>query len=109
MSLGFDISGIEGFEWDQGNIDKNKLKHSVSKEECEEVFFNQPLRIFDDEVHSGVEKRYGALGKTNKQRRLVVFFTIRNNKIRIISTRDQGKKDRKFYEEIEKQYKKKVR
>lgn len=109
MDLDFDISKIEGFEWDQGNIEKNKLKHNVNKEECEEAFLNQPLRIFDDEIHSGAEKRYGLLGKTNKQRRLVVFFTIRDNKIRVISTRDQGKKDRKIYDEIENQYKKKAR
>lgn len=109
MDLDFDIYKIEGFEWDQGNIEKNELKHNVNKTECEEVFLNQPLRIFDDEIHSGVEKRYGLLGKTNKQRRLVVFFTIRANKIRVISTRDQGKKDRKIYDEIENQYKKKAR
>lgn len=60
-------------------------------------FFNQPLIIFDDEVHStDIEKRYGALGKTNENRRRAIYFTIQNNKVRIISTRDQGKKDREF-------------
>ena len=106
MALDFDISKIEGFEWDPGNIDKNKLKHSVNKEECEEVFLNQPLSIYDDEIHSGTEKRYGALGKTNKERHLVVFFTIRENKIRVISARVQGKKDRKIYGKIEEYYRK---
>ena len=105
MRLPFDISKIEGFDWDEGNIEKNKIKHNVSKKESEEVFLNEPLRFFDDEVHSKKEKRYGVLGKTNKRRRLVIFFTIRKNKIRVISVRNQGKQDRKIYEEIERQFK----
>lgn len=92
MKTTFDISKIVGFDWDKGNIDKNKIKHLLEKEECQEVLLNQPLRIFDDEVHSGNEKRYGALGRTNK--------------IRIISARDQGKDERKTYQEAERQYKK---
>lgn len=106
MDLDFDIVKIEGFIWDKGNIEKNKAKHNVDKDECEEVFLNQPLRVFDDEVHSNLEKRYGALGKTSKDRKLVVFFTIRNDRIRVISARDQGKKDRKIYQQIEQQYEK---
>ncbi len=102
----FVLSRIEGFDWDKGNIDKNRIKHNVFKEECEQVFYNQPLRIFDDDVHVKNEKRYGALGKTNKGRYLVIFFTIRSNKIRVISARDQGKKDRKVYQEAERQFKK---
>jgi|SRR3989344_3992843 len=105
----FDIAKIVGFEWDLGNLDKNKIKHGVSKQECEEVFANQPVRVFDDEVHSKLEIRYGALGKTNKGRRLVIFFTVREYKIRIISARNQDKKDKQLYKRIEEQYQKKVR
>lgn len=106
MDLDFDIVKIEGFIWDKGNIEKNKAKHNVDKDECEEVFLNQPLRVFDDEVHSNLEKRYGVLGKTSQDRKLVVFFTIRNDRIRVISARDQGEKDRKIYQQIEQQYEK---
>lgn len=106
MKLGFDISKIEGFEWDRWNIDKNKIKHGVEKKECEEAFLNQPLEVFDDEVHSKTEIRYGALGKTSKGRKLTIFFTVRKNKIRVISAYDQGKKDRKLYLEIEKEFEK---
>jgi len=31
-----------GFQWDQGNIDKNLIKHDVENWECEQVFFNRP-------------------------------------------------------------------
>lgn len=104
MKHGFDILTIEGFDWDQGNSEKNWIKHRVNKQECEEVFFNKPLRIFDDHVYSRTEKRFGALGKSNTGRRLAVVFTVRNNMIRIISARDQGKKDRKIYEYLESVY-----
>jgi len=41
------------FQWDKGNSLKNWGKHSVSQSECEEIFFNQPLIVVDDEKHSG--------------------------------------------------------
>lgn len=37
-----------GFQWDQGNSNKNLLKHHVEDWECEQVFFNEPLLILDD-------------------------------------------------------------
>jgi uncharacterized DUF497 family protein len=89
---------IEGFDWDDGNILKNWIKHGVTAGECEEIFFNEPLLLIDDSQHSQTEKRYLALGKTNEGRILTVIFTIRKNKIRIISARDQSQKERNFYE-----------
>jgi len=46
------LSQCSGSEWDQGNIDKNRLKHKVSPTECEQIFFNHPLVILDDTKHS---------------------------------------------------------
>lgn len=97
MKLGFDILSIEGFDWDKGNSEKNRIKHKVRKEECEEVFFNKPFRIFDDQVYSKTEKRFGALGRTDKGRLLAVIFTVRSRMIRVISARDQGHRDRRAY------------
>ena len=39
---------IVGFEWDAGNARKND-KHGVSMAEAEQVFFNAPLLVVDDE------------------------------------------------------------
>ncbi|MEK7188226.1 MAG: BrnT family toxin [Patescibacteria group bacterium] len=85
------------FEWDSGNIDKNK-KRGVSNEEAEEVFLNNPL-IFEDLGHSRTEKRYQCLGETDKSRKLFVSFTVRGSRLRIISVRSMSKKERKKYEE----------
>lgn len=85
------------FEWDKGNISKN-FKHKVSDKETEEIFSNKPKFILEDEKHSLKEKRYMIWGSTNEDKRLAVFFTIRKDKIRIISARDMSKKERREYE-----------
>ncbi len=94
---------VEGFEWDQSNIEKNWGKHRVSYLECEEVFFNQPLLVQEDEIHSKNEPRYYVLGRSNDGRHLFIVFTIRRNKIRVISARNMSRRERRIYrEQIEK-------
>ena len=94
-----ELDNIEGFQWDEGNIEKNQLKHNVLNSECEQVFFNEPLIIADDLKHSQKEKRWYVLSRTDLNRKLFIVFTIRNKLIRIISARDMTKKERKIYDE----------
>lgn len=99
MTKRFDFSKIIGFEWDKGNKEKNKIKHNVETNESEEIFFNEPIFNYD-KVHSQVEDRFLAYGITDKKRFLILSFTIRGeqkNKIRVISSRDQHKKEREYY------------
>ena len=95
-----DIYSVTGFEWDEGNIDKNWINHQVSNSECEEIFFNLPLLLSDDEKHSQYEKRYYVLGQTNARRWLFIVFTIRENKIRVISARDVNRKEERIYAKV---------
>lgn len=95
------LDEIEGFEWDAGNIDKNREKHGVSNSECEEVFFNWPLLVVEDAKHSHTEQRYYALGQTNGGRRLFIVFTIRMKKIRVISVRDMSRRERDVYSRVD--------
>ena len=92
------IKNVISFEWDKGNKGKNFLKHEIKDEECEEVFFDHKKNIFVDKIHSGKEERYILLGKTKKQKLIFLVFTIRKNKIRVISARDLNKKEYKLYE-----------
>jgi len=92
------LSECSGFDWDEGNIQKNWIKHKVSPNECEQIFFNHPLLIYDDIRHSQIEKRFYVLGRTDMNRTLFVVFTVRNNLIRIISARDMSRKERKVYD-----------
>jgi len=89
------------FQWDHGNIDKNYIKHHVQNWECEQIFFNQPIVIYDQD-HSYIEKRWAAFGITDNGRLLVLIFTIRQQAIRVISARPMNKNERKFYEKSKK-------
>ena len=80
-----------GFEWDEGNFEKNWVRHKVSPFECEQIFFNQPLVVADDAKHSESERRSYALGQTDKGRRLFVVFAVRERLIRVISARDMSR------------------
>jgi hypothetical protein len=91
------FSEPKGFDWDEGNVEKNWEKHNVAYLECEEVFFNEPLIVQQDKAHSLTEERYYALGKTNAGRLLFVVFAMRGDKIRVISARDMNKKERRYY------------
>ncbi|MBF0517184.1 MAG: BrnT family toxin [Nitrospirae bacterium] len=93
------FAGVEGFDWDSGNKDKNWSKHEVHWFECEEVFFHRPLVGKHDTIHSERESRYAVLGRTAGNRGLAVVFTIRAKRIRIISARDMNRKERNIYEE----------
>ena len=95
------LASLEGFDWDDANRSKNYLKHEVQPGEAEETFFNQPLLIQMDSVHSSAEERYKLLGRTAVGRTLFVAFTIRGRLIRVISARDQSRQERRIYEKIE--------
>jgi uncharacterized DUF497 family protein len=43
------LSKCRGFQWDEGNADKNWIKHKVSRTEAEQVFFNRPLLVSEGE------------------------------------------------------------
>ena len=89
---------FKGFDWDEGNVNKNWESHKVSPHEAEQVFFNHPLIVADDVKHSGTERRYFVLGQTDDDRALFVAFTLRGDLIRVISARDMSRRERKVYQ-----------
>lgn len=90
-------TGTLEFDWDKGNIGKNK-KHDVDDPEIEEVFFDGKKVTLKDTLHSDNEERTIVLGRTKKERLLFVVFSRRKHKIRIISARDINKRERGLYE-----------
>lgn len=98
------FDNIIGFDWDKGNIDKNLIKHKVSSKGTEGLFKNTPLLINTDKKHSTKEEpRFLGLGKTDSGRKLFISFTLRKDKIRIISARVMSKRERKLYNEKERE------
>jgi uncharacterized protein len=87
-----------GFEWDEGNAEKNWIRHQVTRPECEEVFFGEPLIASPDAAHSETEPRYYVLGQTLVGRRLFLACTVRGYLIRVISARPMSRGERSVYE-----------
>jgi len=100
MDIHLMIEGCQGFEWDKGNSLKSWLKHRVTEQEAERIFFNKPLLLVVDEQHSQYESRFRAMGYTDENRFLYIVFLVRNNLIRVISARDMNKKERVIYEDF---------
>ena len=97
-----DINSL-AFDWDTGNSGKNKRRHDVEDLECEEAFFDVNKVVLDDKPHSVIENRFVLLGKTKSGRLLYVAFTIRGDKLRVISARDIKKaKEIELYEKAAK-------
>jgi uncharacterized DUF497 family protein len=96
-----DLDRIVGFDWDAGNARKSVDRHSVNGTEAEEIFFNDPLILADDIVHSATERRFHALGTSDGGRRLHVTFTLRvgGTLTRVISARDMSRKERHHYDQ----------
>src|SRR5262245_35568241 len=92
------LQGCTGFQWDAGNAEKNWLQHQVSRAECEEPFFNEPLIVVLDAKHSKTEQRFYLLGQTDVGRRLFLVFTLRGKLIRVISARDMNKREEREYD-----------
>jgi uncharacterized DUF497 family protein len=87
------------FEWDEDKSRANLRKHKVSFEEARTVFYD-PLSItVADPKHSIGEHRYVDIGRSTKGEILVVVYTERRSKIRIISCRKATKLERRVYEE----------
>jgi uncharacterized protein len=92
------LAKCTGFEWDQHNSEKINTKHAVTSVECEQVFFNIPVITGDDVKHSKTENRFYVLGQTDSGRLLFMVFTVRNDKLRVISARDMNRKERRIYQ-----------
>lgn len=86
------------FEWDNEKADLNLTKHAVSFDEAAAVFDDLFNIDFYDPKHSIAEHRFLVVGESNLQRLLIVSYTERDDKIRIISARELTAHERRNYE-----------
>ena len=87
------------FEWDRAKARENLKKHGVAFEEALTVFADPFARIFDHPDHSENEQRELIVGHSAQQRLLVVSFTDRQPRTRIVSAREATVRERRDYEE----------
>ncbi len=85
------------FEWNEDKAIANIIKHKISFSEATTVFDDPYALYYKDSFHSFKEDRYIVLGYSNSNRMLIVSFTNRMNKTRIISARLTTKKEKKQY------------
>jgi len=91
------FAGLEGFEWDAGNSDKNWRRHAVRQAEAEQALLNRPVLVAADLKHSLAEARFIALGQTDAERNLAVVFTVRGKRVRVVSARPMNRAEGLIY------------
>ncbi|ELS03959.1 hypothetical protein Xen7305DRAFT_00036850 [Xenococcus sp. PCC 7305] len=68
-------------------------------EEASTVFGDLLSLMIEDPLHSISEERFIIIGKSNRQKTIVVVYAERGNVIRIISARLATSREKKTYEE----------
>jgi uncharacterized DUF497 family protein len=86
------------FEWDEAKAAANVRKHGVSFEEAITVFSDLNTITILDVAHSETEDRFVDIGLSVSGRVLVVVYTERGARIRIISCRKATPAERRQYE-----------
>ena len=86
------------FEWDDNKAESNVLKHGISFEEAVTVFADPYLLFTEDSEHSEGEQREWAIGEVEDGSIVVVVFTMRGERVRIISARKATKRQCQQYE-----------
>jgi len=87
------------FEWDRDKARANLSKHGVSFDEAKTVFDDPVYIDFYDPDHSDDEDRYIIVGQSQQRRLLVVSYTERRLRIRLISAREATRAEKDAYEE----------
>ena len=87
------------FEWDPVKAELNLKEHGVSFDEATTIFRDTLSITISDPDHSDYEDRFIDVGMSHRMQLLVVSYTERRDKIRIISARRATKAERKNYEE----------
>jgi len=73
------------FQWDDSKAESNLRKHVVPFTEAQAAFADPSAAIFADPDHSAEEEREILVGVSDRGRLLVISFTGRDERIRIIS------------------------
>jgi uncharacterized protein len=84
-------------EWDPNKAATNLQKHGVRFSDGEAVLFDPNALSFEDTTAQG-EQRFVVIGMDHFWRLLVVVYTDRGNRIRLISARSATRSERQKYE-----------
>lgn len=88
--------GAMEIEWDPNKAKKNVRKHGISFADAATVLYDDLAITIEDPRHT--EQRFVTIGSDALGRVLVVVYTYRVDKIRLISARDAIPTERERYE-----------
>lgn len=84
------------FDWDEHNALHIEEEHSVSVQEAEELFIDDD-RLYIRRSDTATERRWMFIGRTFAGRLLVVIYTWRNDKIRVVTVREPNRGELSFW------------
>ena len=83
-------------EWDPHKAEANYRKHGIRFSEAATVLFDE-LAVTVEDTGNG-EQRFVTIGESAEGRLLVVVYTWRGERVRLISAREATRKERRSYE-----------
>jgi len=86
------------YDWDPGKAISNLEKHGVSFEEAITVFGDPLATTVLDPRHSVDEERWLTMGRSSRQRIVMVWHTNRGDAVRLIGARPATRQERRVYE-----------
>ena len=84
---------------DKKKAKRNFVKHKINFEEASTIFRDPNSITIKDPIHSLDEERFIIIGRSIKNKLIVVVHCERQDRIRIISARKSTLKERRTYEE----------
>ena len=88
----------ERFEWDDAKADVNLRKHKIGFPEACTILDDLYVTVDPDEIHAVAEPRWSATGLSIQGRVLLIVFTMRGDRVRIVSARKATPAERREYE-----------
>jgi uncharacterized DUF497 family protein len=85
------------FEWDEEKAKRNEVKHGVTFDEAKTIFNDPFAMTISDPDHSDEEERWLDIGLSAEGRILVIWYTERSERIRIIGSRGATKVEERAY------------
>ena len=90
------------FDWDRSKASSNAAKHGVTFVEASAVFGDLLSLTIPDPLHSAPgDERFVTIGRSKRERTLVVVHSDHGGRIRIISARLATRREQRAYEEAD--------
>jgi len=88
---------MDAFEWDPRKARANRRKHGIDFADATAVFEDEQALTVADDITAVDEERFLTMGRDALGRTLIVAYTWRGDRIRLISARRATRDERRQY------------